>query len=640
MMTSKTAGIPMPPEDLERKLAAILSADVAGYSRLMGDDEEATIRTLTDYRRAMADLTQQYRGRVVDSPGDNLLAEFASVQDAVNCAVEIQRELAERNAELLEDRRMEFRIGLNLGDVVTEGERIYGDGVNIAARMEGLAEGGGICLSGTVYDAIGKKIGLEYEYLGEQEVKNISKPVRAYRVLMHPEAVGSGPAEKKAKSRVWRKVAIALGVIVVLLLGAAGVLWNVYFRLPDVKGVPDVMKDFTLPDGPSIAVLPFVNMSGDPEQEYFSDGLTENIISGLSSDGRLLVIARNSTFSYKGKSVKVQEVARELGAKYVVEGSVQKTQDRVRITVQLIDANTGHHVWSDRYDRDLNDIFALQDEITMRIMRAVGMKLVAGEQYGEKLPPSGNLEVYMKLLKAAEYFWRVNREGNILARQELEEAIALDPEYSRPYSLLAWTHFLDLFFGSSESHLISFAQANKNIKKALELDNENWIAHLALSELYLLRHEHEKAIAAVEDAIALNPNGADAYSQLGFVLVMSGKAEEGIKLIEKSIRLNPIPPAHYLNRLGYAYRFLGRYEDAIEVHKEVLKRSPDNLFAHMWLTADYSTLGREEEARHQAEEVMRLDPTFSLERYVTIHSMKDKAEFERYIADLRNAGLK
>jgi len=401
----------MPPQDLERKLTAILSADVAGYSRLMREDEEATIRTLTDYRRAMASLIQQYRGRVVDSPGDNLLAEFASVVDAVNCAVEIQRELVVRNAELSEDRRMEFRIGVNLGDIVIEGERIYGDGVNIAARMEGLAEGGGICLSGTVYDAIGNKIGLEYENLGEQEVKNISKPVRAYRVLIGTEA-----DEKKAKSRIWRRVAITLGVILVLLAGAAGVIWNVYFRLPDVKGMRGGMKEFALPEGPSIAVLPFDNMSGNPEQEYFSDGLTENIIAGLSANRQLLVIARNSTFSYKGRSVKVQEVARELGAQYVVEGSVQKTKDRVRITAQLIDANTGHHVWTDTYDRELKDIFALQDEITMKIMTAVGMKLVVGEQYGEIHPPSGSLEVFKKTLKAGEYFMRMNKEDNILAR--------------------------------------------------------------------------------------------------------------------------------------------------------------------------------------------------------------------------------
>ena len=628
----------MPPQDLERKLTAILSADVAGYSRLMRDDEQATIHTLTDYRRVMANLVQQHRGRVVDSPGDNLLAEFGSVVDSVNCAVEIQRELAVRNAGFPESRRMEFRLGVNLGDVVPEGERIYGDGVNIAARMEALAEGGGICLSGTVYDAIENKIGLEYEDLGEQEVKNITKPVRAYRVVMGTEA-----GEKKAKSRIWRKVAIALGVIVVLLVGAAAVIWNVYFRLPVVKGVPGGMKDFELPEGPSIAVLPFVNMSGDPEQEYFSDGLTENIIAGLSSVRELFVIARNSTFSYKGKSVKVQEVARELGAQYVVEGSVQKTQDRVRITVQLIDANTGHHVWSDRYDRDLKDIFALQDEVTIRIMSAVGMQLVDGDKINERcLPPSGSLEVVMKMMKASGYFHRGNKEDNVLARQELEEAIALDPEYARLYSMLAMTHVGDLLYQSSEYFEISFAQASKNIKKALALDNEDYIAHLTLSHLFLLRKEHDKAIAAAERTIALNPNGADAYAQLGLYLNVSGRAEEGIKVIEKAMRLNPIPPDLYLNYLATGCYYLGRYEEAIEGFNRVLKRSPNNLWAHLVLTATYAGSGRQEDARHQAEELLRLDPAFSLDEYLVAASLmfEDKGQFERYIDNLRKAGLK
>jgi adenylate cyclase len=622
----------MPPQDLERKLAAILSADVAGYSRLMGDDEEATVRTLTDYRREMADLIQQYRGRVVDSPGDNLLADFGSVVDAVNCAVEIQWELAERNADLPENRKMEFRIGVNLGDVVTEGERIYGDGVNIAARMEGLADAGGVCLSGTVYDAIGKRIGLEYEYLGEQEVKNISKPVRAYRVVMEQEGAGIGPGVKKPKSRIWRKVAITLGVIVVLLAGAAGVIWHVYFRLPDVKGMPEGNKDFELPKGPSIAVLPFVNMSDDPKQEYFSDGLTETIIAGL---------ARNSTFAFKGKSVDVQEVARKLGAQYVVEGSIQKTENRVRITVQLINANTGHHVWSDIYDRDLKDTFVLQDEITIRIITGVGIKLVTGEQYKERLlPPSGSLEVYMKFLKALDYYSRMNREGNILCRKELEEAIVLDPEYSFLYSVLGMTHLLDLLYQTSESPLISFAQASKNIKKALALDNENWFAHNVLSYLYLLRNEYDKAIGAAQDAIAINPNAADAYVLLGWVLTCSGKAEEGINLIKKGMLLNPFPPLHYQLWLGHAYRLLAQYRKAIEVYEKILKRQPDNLWAHIWLTATYITLGYEEDARRHAEEVLKVDPTFSVEQYADTVPIKDTVVVERLVADLRKAGLK
>jgi adenylate cyclase len=629
----------MPPEDLERKLAAILSADVAGYSRLMRDDEEATIRTLTDYRRTIGNLTQQYRGRVVDSPGDNLLAEFASVVDAVNCAVEIQRELAERNAELPEDRRMQFRVGVNLGDVVTEGERIYGDGVNIAARMEGLAEAGGICLSGAAHDEIENKIALQFEYLGEQEVKNISKPLRAYRVLMGKEAAAKATG-KKPKPKVWRKVAVALGVIVVLLALATAVIWNVYFRLPVVKGVPDAMKALELPEGPSIAVLPFDNMSGDPEQEYFSDGLTETIITGLSSYPGLLVIARNSTFVYKGKSVDIKEVGRKLGAQYVVEGSVQKTEDRVRITAQLIDAKTGHHVWSDRYDRELKDIFALQDEITVRIIHSAGMTFT-GEQYSEDLiPPSGSLEVFMKLMKAIEYFFQHNKEDNVLARREVEEAIVLDPEWPVLYTLLAWTHINDLIFVFSESPLVSFAQASTNIKKALALDDENWFAHMALAGLYLLRKEHDNAIAAAERAIALNPNAADAYQYLGVVLIFSDRYEEAIKFIERAMRLNPNSPPNYLFNLGLGYYGLGRYEDAIAMCSKALKQSPNYLSAHVFLAASYSALGHEEDARRHAEEVLKLDPTFSLEQQAESSPQKDRAVVERWVGHLRKAGLK
>jgi adenylate cyclase len=502
--------------------------------------------------------------------------------------------------------------------------------------MEGLAEGGGICLSGTVYDAIENKIGLAYEDLGEQEVKNISKPVRAYRVT-------NLTGEKKTKSRAWRKVAVATGIIAVLLAGAAGVVWNVYFRLPDVTGVPGGMKEFELPEGPSIAVLPFVNMSGDPEQEFFSDGLTENIIAGLSSDRRLLVIARNSTFAYKGTSPDIQKVARKLGVQYVVEGSVQKTEDRVRITAQLIDANTGHHVRSDRYDRELKDIFALQDEITMKIMVAVGVKLVSGKQFTEKImPPSGNLEAYEKFLKAYWYFSRMNKEDNVVARQELEEAIALDPEYPVLYSTLAYTHLMDLFLQSSKSPELSFVQATKNVKKALALDDEDYVANLTLAQLYVLRKERDKAIDALERTIALYPNGSEAYAHLCFVLTGAGKPEEAIKLIEKAMRLNPIPPVRYHQYLADAYAGLGRYEDAIEVHKKILKRSPNYLFSHIALTSLYMGLGREEEARHQSEELLRLDPAFSLDKYAELLSLvvDDKVIVERIISNLRKAGLK
>jgi adenylate cyclase len=405
--------------------------------------------------------------------------------------------------------------------------------------------------------------------------------------------------------------------------------------------MPDGMKKYELPEGPSIAVLPFVNMSGDPEQEYFSDGLTDNIIAGLSSDYRLLVIARNSTFAYKGKSVKVQEIARELGAQYVVEGSVQKTEDRVRITVQLIDTKTGHHVWADTYDRELKDIFALQDEITMKIMIGVGRKLVAGEELGEKLlPPSGSLEVFKKTMKALDYFYRMNREGNILARKELEETIPLDPEYSMLYSTLACTHLLDLWFQSSESPVISFAQASKNIKKALALDDEDYFAHVVLANLYALRKEPDKAIAALERAITFNPNGALAYAHLGASFIAIGQPEKAIRLIKKAIHLDPIPPAHYLHHLANAYYVVGRYEDAIKMYKQAIQRSPDDLFIHIGLTATYTASGRDEEARKQAERLLELHPTFSIDEYAETIFRQDEAGLERHIANLRKAGLK
>jgi TolB-like protein len=332
---------------------------------MMGEDEAATVQTLKTYREVMASHIQQHRGRVVDSPGDNLLAEFGSVVDALDCAVKIQHELKAKNSELPEQSRMEFRIGVNLGDVIEDEERIYGDGVNVASRVEGLAEGGGICISGTAFDQIAKKLPLGYEYLGEQTVKNIEKPIRVYRVLMDPEAAGKVIGEKRPISRHWRWAAVALIVVV-----GALVIWNFYFRPPFEPASVERMA-FALPDKPSIAVLPFVNLSEDPKQEYFSDGLTEEIITALSKVPKVFVIARNSTFSYKGKPVKVNQIAEELGVRYVLEGSVRKAEDRVRITAQLIDAIKGHHLWAERYDRDLKDIFAIQDEITKEIIAAL-----------------------------------------------------------------------------------------------------------------------------------------------------------------------------------------------------------------------------------------------------------------------------
>jgi len=614
----------MTEERAKRKLTAIFSADVKGYSRLMREDELATVETLKKYREVMTSLIQEYRGRVVDAPGDNVLAEFSSVVDAVECAVKIQEELKASNAELPENRRMEFRIGINLGDVIEEGDRIYGDGVNIAARLEALADPGGICISKTAFDQIETKLPLGYEYLGEQTVKNIAKPVEVYRVLTEPEAAGKVVEGKRPRPVQWRWTALAIAAV--LVVGAAVTIRRFYSRPPPMEPASLEKMAFPLPDKPSIAVLPFANMSGDPNQEYFSDGITEEIITALSKVPRLFVIARNSTFTYKGKPVKVQKVAEDLGVRYVLEGSVRMAGDRVRITAQLIDAITGHHLWAERYERNMKDIFALQDEITLKILVALQVKL--------------NLEAYLKFLQSSEHSARFTKEDNVLARQLAKEAIALDPGYAIAYLRLSATHLMDLMYGSSESPGESLRLAEEPIKKALALDANLAEAHAFLGRIYLTKKQHEKAIVEGERALALGPNSDFIHAALAFTLRYSGRPEEAIALYKKAIRLNPIPPVWYLWGLGFSYFMLGQYEEAIAELRKALHRAPDSQFSHIVLAATYSELGREEEACAAVAEVLRINPKFSLEQWAKTHMYKNQADLDRTVEALRKAGLK
>ena len=580
-------------QSFKRKLTAILSADVKGYSRLMADDEEATVRAITAYREVMTRLIKEHRGRVVDAKGDNMLADFASVVDAVRCAVGVQKELKERNSDLPEHRRMEFRIGINLGDVIEEEGTIYGDGVNVAARLEGLAEGGGICISGIAFDQVKNKLKLGYEYLGEHSVKNIAEPVRVYRVRM--EGVDSGGEMGKALS---------------------------------------------LPDKPSIAVLPFVNMSGDPEQEYFSDGITEEIITALSKTPRLFVIARNSTFTYKGKPVKVQEVGRELGVKYVLEGSVRKAADRVRITAQLVDAQTGHHLWADRYDRELKEIFALQDEITLKILIAMQVKLTEGDQASLYGKGTNNLEAYLKFLQGRQYLENLNRENNALAQQTLGEAIVLDPGYGEAYTYLAVTHLLVTVLGLSKSPGDDLANAIDLAQKAIALDDSEANPHSILGFLLAVKGEYEKGVTEAERAVDLNPNSADAHARLAMTLNFSGRREEAIASFKQAIRLNPIPPAYYLYNMCLVYAMEERYEEAIMVGEKAVRREPDNVLARILLAASYSLAGQAEEARGEAAEVIRISPKFSLEYASKTWPFRNQANKNRVLEALRKAGLK
>ena len=582
----------MTEERAKRKLSAILSADVKGYSRLMEQDELETVRTLEAYRELIAEVIRNYRGRVVDSPGDNILAEFLSVVDAVESAVEIQKELKSENAELAEDRRMEFRIGINLGDVIEEGERIYGDGVNIAARVESLAQAGGICISGTAFDHVENKLGMELEYLGEQAVKNIRKPVRVYRVKTEGDAA-------------------------------------------DLV----ISRDLPLPDKPSIAVLPFVNMSGDAEQEYFSDGITEDLITDLSKISGLFVIARNSVFTYKGRAVKVDQVGQDLGVRYVLEGSVRKSGGRIRITAQLVDAKTGGHLWANRYDRDLKDIFELQDEVTQKIVTSLAVKLTDREQDRLAHKDTGNLEAYDYTLRGLEYYFLFTEEGNSKARKLFQKAIELDSEYALAHSRLGWTYLRAWSLGWTEDPK-SLEQAFKMGQKAIALDETLPDAQSLLGEVYLWRKKHDEAIAALERSISLEPNNAEALADLANILGWAGRPDESVGLVKKAMRLNPVSPVPYLWVLGHAYYLKARYDEAIATLKIVVQRQPDFLPAHALLAASFMELGQEDEAHAEAEEVLRINPKYSSTYYAKILPYKNHADTERLFESLRKAGLK
>jgi adenylate cyclase len=488
-----------------------------------------------------------------------------------------------------------FRIGVNLGDVIEEEERIYGDGVNIAARLESLCDGGGVCISRGVYEQVKDKLPYNYSYEGEQKVKNIKDPLGVYKVVFNSDA-GDHEAEDS--------------------------------------------EPLQLPDKPSIAVLPFDNMSGDPGQEYFSDGLTEQIITGISMIRELFVVARNSTFTYKGKAVNIRQVGKDLGVRYVLEGSVQKAGDRIRITAQLIDATTGHHKWAETYDREMQDIFAIQDEITISIMHPLQIVVTGGDQWRYWRDQTPNLKAFSKGLEGFEYFFRFTKENNAQARKLLEEAIALDPNYAAPYSILGWTHLNGIYFSWTDNPLEDFEKAEKFAQKAITINETMDHAHSLMSQILLFKRQYDSAIEEAKRAIDIAPNGSTAYALFGFTLVFAGRFNDALSMLKKAIRLNPTPPAYYSFFLGLAYRGIGRYEDALKAYQKALPQYPDTSVVQLGLAACYTALGRRQEASKAVAEVLRLNPDFSLELYSMTVPFKDQSDLEQHLEELRKAGFK
>jgi TolB-like protein/class 3 adenylate cyclase len=622
---------------MERRLAAILAADVVGYSRLMEADEEATVCTLNACRQVIDGLVAEHRGRVFGSAGDSVVAEFPSPVEAVRCAVDIQRELEARNVDLPEDRRMRFRIGVNLGDVIVEGDNLLGDGVNIAARLETLADAGGICLSHPVFDQVKKQHDLGYEYLGEHKVKNIAEPVRVYRVLTEPEAAGKIIRETK---QAWKPVALA--VAVVALVGVAATLTWLRPWEPTVEPASVERMAFPLPEKPSIAVLPFDNLSGDAGQGHVADGLTEDIITALSQVSSLFVIARNSTFVYKGKPVKVQRVAEDLGVRYVLEGSVQTSGDQVRIAAQLIDALTGNHLWAERYDRKMTDLFALQDEITEHIVTALQIKLTEGEQMRVRRKHTRNLEAWNLLSRGVEHFYRSSKTDNASAREWFEKAIEVDRGYALAYALLAWTHWHDAFQGWSENREESLERASFLAEKARALDDALPDVYALQGAIHLLNREYDEAIEAAEKAVAYNLNHATNTAVLALILQNAGRPQEAIRTFKTAMRLSPYYSAWFLEVLGFAYLAAKQPDEALVAFEEFLARRRSGTHAphaHIGRALAYHALGQDDEARAEVAKAVEADAGISVTQIGQLSLNKDRAGFERGLATLRKLGL-
>ena len=585
---------------LPRKLAAILYADVAGYSRLTGADEEGTHRRLSAYLDTITALIDKHHGKVMHFAGDAVLADFGTVSDALTCAAAVQQDLKLRNQDLPEERKVQFRIGVNLGEVIVDRDEIYGDGVNVAARLENLAQPGGVCISESVRSAVGKKLPLDYEFLGEQTVKNITEPVRAYRVLLESDV--RVPKPHIATKRKQIITAAVAGGIVLAVIGA--LTWFKPWQFREEPASVEQMA-LPLPEKPSIAVLPFINLSGDPEQEYFSDGMTDDIITDLSKISSLFVIARNSSFAYKGKTPDVRNVARELGVRYVLEGSVRRVEDQVRINAQLIDATTGGHLWADRYDGSMTDIFALQDKVTKKIVNALSVNLTAEETARSFRHEGVSAEAYDAFLKGWAHYRLQNPDNIAAAVSAFERAIALNPGYAYAHAALAASYWEAWEKGWVDKLNTSSFLATKQVKKHLEqaMKAPTPLAYWVASKIAATQGKYKDAIREAKRAIALDTNDSAGYAALASALILAGRPAESADAIQQAMRLDPHYPPDYLVTLGQAQFGMDRINDAAATLEQAVERAPEDEQAWVYLAAVYGHLGKTQEGQVAVETV-------------------------------------
>jgi adenylate cyclase len=581
---------------LERRLAAILAADMVGYSRLMAVDEAGTLTRQNALRRELIDpKIAEYGGHLVKSTGDGVLVEFPSVVDALRCAVTVQLAMADREAAEPEETRIAYRVGINLGDIIIEDDDIYGDGVNVAARLEALAEPGGVCVSRTVVDHVKGKVASDFADQGEQEVKNLPEPIHVFRVLMKPEAAGESAEEANGKAWWWRPVAGAAAVLAIAVIGI--MVWQPW--APDVEPASVERMAFPLPDRPSIAVLPFVNMSDGSEQEYFADGMTEDLITDLSKVSDLFVIARNSTFVYKGRSVPVRQVSEDLGVRYVLEGSVRRAGDTVRINAQLIDATTGGHLWAERYDGNVTDIFAVQDRFVREIVGALALNLSEDEQKEIASGQTSNIEAREAFQNGWEHYLRYTAEDNATAAEHFKRAAELDPEYGRAYSALGlvyvrgcqwrWNKNLGTSPGGAFNTAVDYLTKGK--------EHSSSLTTVAASQIYLYDGDNDRAFTEAARAVGQDPNDPEAQVAMGLAMITTGRPEAGLEFVETALRLSPSHPTHYVLARAVAYFTMNDLEQVATILGTALERDPSAVDLAPLLAASYARLGRRDEAR-------------------------------------------